>query len=176
VREVRPGSEPALEAAMGEEGDRVRLRLERGCRCFAAWRDDRLLAYGWVSTGPEWIGELQLEISPGRGQGYVWNCVTLAPHRRQGIFRALLVAIAAQLRSEGLARLWIGSEEDPAEKAVADAGFRQVLSFARLSPPGLIWLRAAPAAGADPSLVSAALQAVAARPGSSLRRARKRRH
>src|SRR6266851_5725936 len=75
---------------MGDEGDLVEVRLARGCRCFGGWIDGELAGYGWLSTGSEWIGELELEIRPSVGEGYIWNCFTLADKRRRGVLRAVL--------------------------------------------------------------------------------------
>src|SRR5205085_7023211 len=141
--EALPAEAEAVEAAMGEEGDRVSARLARGCRCFAAWRGRQVLAYGWLSTDAEWIGEIGLEIRPAPGEGYVWNCVTLPAHRRSGLFRALLVAVAAEAKREGLSRLWIASVEDATERPVVAAGFEPVLRVRALPLPGLRWLTAA---------------------------------
>ena len=49
-------------AAMGEEGRLVAPRRARGCRCFAAWTGEDVVAYGWLAGGAEWIGEIGLEI------------------------------------------------------------------------------------------------------------------
>ncbi|TAN31444.1 GNAT family N-acetyltransferase [bacterium] len=166
---------------MGEEGDLVAMRLARGCRCFAAWLGGELAAYGWLSAEREWIGELELEITPGRREAYIWNCVTLAAHRRKGVFRTLLQAIVAQGRIEGLSRLWIGSVRIPAERALGPSGFLAALRVNSTVISGVRWLKVMPADGADPNLVEAARKvlAVGGRPlrlGTSLRRSRPRRH
>ena len=114
---------------MGEEGDRVATRFARGCRAFAMVVDGAVVAYGWVSTAGEWIGELGLEIKPDAGEAYVWNCFTLEAQRRRGHYRRVLEGIVAVARAEGFRRLWIGSVDVPAEKADADAGFARVLGF-----------------------------------------------
>jgi GNAT superfamily N-acetyltransferase len=165
-----------IAAAMEEEGDRVPARFARGCRCFAVTDASDVVAYGWVSTGPEWIGELSLEVTPTRGEAYVWNCVTLAPHRRRGMYRALLEGIVSRARAEGIARIWIGSAEDPAEKADTDAGFAPVLHLTatRLGP--LRWLRAVAAPAADAELAEEARQRLGLRSWSALGRARARIH
>ncbi|HKT83157.1 MAG TPA: GNAT family N-acetyltransferase [Solirubrobacterales bacterium] len=103
----------------------VSLRLARGCRCFAAFDGERVLGYGWKSTGPEWIGEVGLEISPGAGEAYIWNCVTLPEYRRQGVFRRVLTRIC---NDDGLARLWIASLAGTAEGALPLLGFEPVLT------------------------------------------------
>lgn len=141
---------------MKVEGDRVPPRFARGCRAFAVLDEEKVVAYGWLSTKPEWIGELGLEISPEPREAYIWNCLTLPEHRRRGHYRALLEGIVAQARRDGLARLWIGSTEDPAQKADADAGFVPVLLFGVERAFGLRWLRASAAPAAHPDLVVAA--------------------
>jgi hypothetical protein len=164
---------------MGDEGDLVRLRLERGCRCFVGGVSGALVAYGWLSTGAEWIGELGLEIRPGPGEAYLWNCVTLRGHRLRGCFRSLLLQVVRAMREEGLMRLWIGSVDGGAERAVADAGFRPVLRLATTSLLGLRWLSVSDAAGAEPPTVAQALATLGPPPGplrSGPRRARHRRH
>lgn len=111
---------------MGADGDRASGRFARGCRCFAVEREGEIVSFGWLSTGREWIGELGVWIAPAAGEGYVWNCFTLEPHRRRGYYRRLLEGL---VRLPGLRRLWIGSIEVPAEKADTDAGFVPVLQF-----------------------------------------------
>ena len=171
----------AVAAAMGQEGDLVAERLARGCRCFGAWLGPDVVAYGWLSASAEWIGEVELEIEPGRGEAYLWNCVTLPAHRKKGMFRALLFSIAMQAKKEGLVRLWIGSIGAVGERAIAEAGFLQVLRIDVVSLPWLRRLTVRAADGADPDSVAAARRALAnrGRPlrlSSSVRRARSRRH
>jgi GNAT superfamily N-acetyltransferase len=161
---------------MGADGDLVATRLARGCRCFGVWRDGELAGYGWLSTDSEWIGELELEIKPGAGEAYIWNCFTLAQHRRRGVLRALLAGIRAQAQSEGMKRVWIGSVAIPAERAFGPSGFNPALAMTSNTIAWLNWLRVRPADGADPALVAAAHRAVATNPGWYLRRSKKRRH
>jgi GNAT superfamily N-acetyltransferase len=178
VEEVARNSADALAAAMGDEGDLVRLRLERGCRCFALL-EGQVVGYGWVSTEAEWIGELELEIRPPAGEAYVWNCVTLPAHRFRGCFRALLRHITATARAEGVPRLWIGSVDGGAESAVLGAGFRPVLRFSFASLFGLSWLSLRGAPGADPRTVGEALESLGTGggpPRAGLRRTTRRRH
>lgn len=129
VSEVTGAAAADLEVAMGEEAGLVRPRFERGCRAFAVRHSGALVGYGWLSKQPEWIGELGLEITPRDGEAYVWNCVTLPPHRLRGVFRALLGHLVALARREGLRRLWIGSVDGGAERALVAAGFAPVVRF-----------------------------------------------
>ena len=138
---------------MGADGDRASGRFARGCRCFAVQREGEIVSFGWLSTGREWIGELGVWIAPAAGEGYVWNCFTLEPHRRRGYYRRLLEGF---VRVPGLRRLWIGSIEVPAEKADTDAGFVPVLQFEVRRALGLRTLKVRSVAGADPALVAAA--------------------
>jgi GNAT superfamily N-acetyltransferase len=174
--EADSASLPVIAEAMGADGDLVRTRLARGCRCFGAWIGDDLAGYGWLSTGPEWIGELELEIAPDPGDGYLWNCATVPAHRRRGVFRSMLAGITAQAREDGLRRMWIGSVAIPAEKAVGPSGFTPALVFSTTALAGLRLTRIASAPGADPALAADALRVLSVRPGMSLRRPRPRRH
>jgi GNAT superfamily N-acetyltransferase len=155
--------------------------MQRGCRCFGAWIGPELVGFGWVSTAAEWIGELRLDIRPARGEAYIWNCVTLPGHRRKGVFGALLRAIKAQLKSDGLGRVWIGSIADPAESAFPKAGFEPVLRFEVTSLGGLRWLRVLPAYKVDALLSAAASKVIGSRgvpfgSGFYLSTAQRRRH
>jgi GNAT superfamily N-acetyltransferase len=162
VEEVDAESAAGVVGAMGEEGDLVALRLARGCRCFAISSGGEVAGYGWLSTGAEWIGELGLEIAPGAGEAYVWNCVTVPAQRLRGFFRCLLLYIVEQARREGCSRLWIGSVEEGPESAVASAGFVPALHFRVTDGPGGRILAVSRAEGADAELVEAARAALGA--------------
>ena len=159
---------------MGGEGDLVAPRLARGSRCFVVWIGDSIAGYGWLSTAPEWIGELQLEIAPRAREGYIWNCVTVVEHRRRGVFRSLLLGISELARAEGFRRLWIGSVAIPAERAVEPTGFRPALRFASMTGAGVHVMRVAEAEHRE--LAADALAVLGARPGLHVRRAQTRRH
>jgi GNAT superfamily N-acetyltransferase len=158
IEEAGAGSAAEVAAAMGDEADMVEARFARGCRCLAVRAGDEVAGYGWLSTGPEWIGELGLEIRPGAAEAYVWNCVTLPPHRRRGFFRALLHTAVDGAGREGLARLWIGTVDDVGVSAVGHAGFQPLLNIGVLDLPGAGWLSVKGAPGAQPAAAQAALQ------------------
>lgn len=159
---------------MGPEGDLVAPRLARGVRCFAVRIDDAIAGYGWLSVGPEWIGEIQLEIRPRSGEGYVWNCVTVPEFRRRGVFRSLLLGISEHARRLGLRRLWIGSVAIPAEKAVAPAGFKPAIHSTIRSVAG--WHVAMVRASADRYLAADALEVLGSAAGVRAWRSHPRRH
>jgi GNAT superfamily N-acetyltransferase len=156
IEEAGPGTVAEVVAVMGAEGDLVLARLARGCRCLAVRAGGEVAGYGWLSTGPEWIGELGLEIRPAPGEIYVWNCVTLPAHRRRGLFRALLETAVESAGREGLDRLWIGTVDGIGESAVAHARFAPVLGVEVLELAGLGWLSLRPTPGADGDAVAAA--------------------
>ena len=176
LTEVDERTATLVAVAMGSDGDLVAKRRARGCRCFVVEAAGTLAGYGWLSTGPEWIGELQLEIKPAAGEGYIWNCLTLPEHRRTGVFRRVITGISALAAREGLRRIWIGTVALPAEKALGPSGFEPVLDFASVVMAGHIWIRVRSAAGADPRLVADAHRAVSTREGRFLRTSRPRRH
>ena len=167
-----------IAAAMGPDGDLVAKRMARGCRCFAVWIEESLAGYGWLSTGPEWIGEIQLELKPGPGEGYIWNCVTIPHHRRKGVFGSLVAGIRHLAWRDGLKRLWIGSVAIPAEKALAPLGFVPALRFQTFEVAGRRLLFAGLGPGCDETAItgSEAMEALGIGPGMQVLRSRHRRH
>jgi GNAT superfamily N-acetyltransferase len=161
---------------MGAESHLVPARLAKGSRCFGAWFGHELVGYGWLSSKTEWIGEVQMEIAPAAREAYVWNCVTLAPHRRKGVFRSVVISLVAKANEEGLARLWIASGGDIGQNTITKAGFVPVVHFDTASRFGLRWLKVAPVDGVDPGLAAAAGDAMSIKAGTSLRISRQRRH
>jgi hypothetical protein len=61
-REAGLDALPALHQAMSPAPyGEIQSRFETGRRCYTAWSEDRLVAYGWVSYDEEWIGESRLD-------------------------------------------------------------------------------------------------------------------
>lgn len=153
IGEVAPSAPAALIAAMGPDGQLASGRFARGCRCFAAWSAGAVVAYAWVSTAGEWIGEIAAPIRPAAGEAYVWNCVTLPRHRRVGLYTALVGTVAAVLGGEGARRLWLATVREPpyAADGVRRAGFRPALrvTCVPLGAWRAAWAVAEPAAGPD---------------------------
>jgi GNAT superfamily N-acetyltransferase len=142
--------------------------------CFAVWIDGALGGYGWLSTGPEWIGELQLEIKPREREAYIWNCVTVPEHRRRGVFRSLVVGMVAAARRLGVRRVWIGSVAIPAEQALAPIGFRPALYFDVARVAGLHLMRVS--RSSEAALAAHGSAVVGMGPGLVLRASHPRRH
>jgi GNAT superfamily N-acetyltransferase len=181
VAELISDATSVVADAMGSDADLVAIRLARRCRCFAGWVGTEFAGYGWLSTGPEWIGELDLEIRPAVGEAYLWNCVTMPEHRRKGVFRALMAGVAARARTEGLTRLWIGSVALPAEKAVPQVGFVPVLHFSSEILSGIRWLKVRSVPDVENELLASAREvlAIGGRPlrlDTWMKRAEPRRH
>jgi hypothetical protein len=161
---------------MEAESGLVPGRLARGSRCFGAWVGHELVGYGWLSTKSEWIGEVELEIGLPSGEAYVWNCVTLARHRRKGVFRSVVNSIVGQGHKDGLARLWIASIVGIGGKTIQQAGFKPVLRFDSAKRLGMHWLMVRPAQGVDPELLASAREAVALKRPIAVRRSIIKRH
>ena len=49
-----------------------------------------LAAYGWVSFGEEFVGELGLHLKLLPGEAYIWDCVTVPAFRQKHLYSALL--------------------------------------------------------------------------------------
>ncbi len=152
---VGPESVPALARAMGENDyETVRQRMTAGRRCFAAWFQDAIVAYGWVSQCSEYIGEQERELKLEPDEAYIWDCATLPAFRGQSLYSALLSHILSVLQAEGLCRVWIGTSASniASVHGMIRAGFRPVLNltYARLLNLRLLWLAAQSGAPTEP--------------------------
>ena len=127
--EVRPEDGALVAPSMGVDPAILQRRFEGSRRCFAAAVDGRVAAYGWVSYGGEWVGELERRFRLKAGEVYIWDCVTLPEYRGQGMYSALLSFILDTLRAEGQQRAWIGASLDNrvSQSGMANAGFRPVV-------------------------------------------------
>jgi len=123
-------------------------RFETGRRCYTAWVEDQLAAYGWVSPEEEFIGELNLRIKLVPGEAYIWNCVTVPAFRQHHLYSALLTYIIAELRAEQLCRVWIGADLDnvASQRGIARAGFHHIadLVIERVLALRLAWVQGRP--------------------------------
>lgn len=161
--EMSPEAAATIAEAMGpEELSEVSRRFAAGSRCFVARLEGAIVAYGWVSQGMERIGELERSLHMRPDEAYIWDCVTLPPFRRQGLYTALLGYIVAVLREEGMRRLWIGTslQNRPSLQGMATAGFQPVIKvmYIRLLRVSHAWVIGE--AHAPPAQVAAAQQAL----------------
>jgi ribosomal protein S18 acetylase RimI-like enzyme len=161
-RRLGPDSAPALATALdGDTAGEVLKRFDTGRRCYTAWVNGSLAAYGWVSFDEEFIGELSLRLTLLPGEAYIWDCVTLPAYRQHHLFTALLVYILGELRADPLCRVWIGAnlENVASQRGIARAGFRRVadLVVARVLAMRLVWVQGHP--GVPDHLVAQARRA-----------------
>lgn len=144
----------ALAWMMGVARDEVERRFAAGSRCFVARIEGALAGYGWVSHDAERVGELERVLRMKPGEAYIWDCATLPPYRRQGVYTALLVAITTALLGAGGGRIWIGAAliNRPSLSGFARAGFRPALMiyYLRLLQATYTWMTRAQ--GAPPAL------------------------
>ncbi|MFL5732833.1 MAG: GNAT family N-acetyltransferase [Chloroflexia bacterium] len=155
--EARAVDAPQLALVMGwPVPGPLQRRLASGRRCFVAYVQSSLAAYGWVSYGQERVGELERRFHMLEGEAYIWECVTLPEYRGQRLFSALLSHMQAALRAEGrVPRIWIGSglANRPSVQGIVNAGFQPVLwlVYLRLFGVHAIWV--VPFSGASPPVV-----------------------
>jgi ribosomal protein S18 acetylase RimI-like enzyme len=106
-QEVGRGSVEQLAAAMNVPDTQSLLtRFSTGRRCFGAWIEGRIAAYGWVSRAAECIGEQKREIRLEPGEMYIWDCATRPECRGRRLYSALLSRMIAALREEGVRQVW----------------------------------------------------------------------
>jgi ribosomal protein S18 acetylase RimI-like enzyme len=165
VFELTDGDPALFAGAAGSSGAGVlKRRFEQGGRCFGVRAQGRLAAYGWVSSGAEWIGELEREFRIPEDEIYIWDCETTPEFRRNRLYSSLLSAILGQSRAEGLRRVWIGSNLDnrPSMRGIEAAGFRPAAEITSLRLIVLRVLRVTSLPGSEPGLASRLLQALCA--------------
>ena len=146
------GSEMALplSQAMGLAAPtEVLQRFTRRCKCYLGKIEREIATYGWVSFDDEHIGELDLTIRMPANNAYIWDCATLPAYRGLRLYPALLAYILSELRAGGIARVWIGADEDnvASQKGMALAGFRPMIDiglFHQDTGPRA-WIRGRPA-------------------------------
>ncbi len=111
----------------------VLQRFARHCRCYGAWVDGRLAAYGWVTFDEERIGELGLRVRLAPGEAYIWDCATLPAHRGKRLYPALLAYITRTLRAEGFRFVLIGADADnhASQQGFLLNGFQPVVDMLR---------------------------------------------
>jgi ribosomal protein S18 acetylase RimI-like enzyme len=131
-RELGPADADALAGAMGLAAPAVVYeRLQSGRRCFGMFVGGQLATYGWVSCGPEEVGELERAFHVAHDEAYIWDCATVNERRGQRCYSALLSHMVYQLCGEGRSRIWIGASRQnyPSIRGFINAGFTWVLDL-----------------------------------------------
>lgn len=148
-RRVGPEAMPALSTAL-DDGTAVEFlrRFKEGRHCYSAWVGEELAAYGWVSFGEEYVGELGLQVNLLNCEAYIWDCVTLPAYRQKGLFEALLGKMAGELFAGGVCRIWIGANKDnaPSQRGIDRAGFKRAVDLLAAPVDGQMegWLEGYP--------------------------------
>ncbi len=142
----------------GSSSEEILRRFQTGRRCYSAWVQEKLCAYGWVSFDEEMVGELDLRIRLLPGEAYIWDCFTLPTYRQQHLYSAVLIHILGELRADGFRRAWIGADLDnlPSQHGIARAGFTAVadLVVERVNAMRFVWAQGR--TGVSPELVDEA--------------------
>lgn len=132
-KEVQGDETDALAAAMQrpDASKMVQERLAGNRRCFVLKHDNQIVTYGWVTRGPEGVGELERRFNLLPTEAYIWDCVTLPQWRGQRLYSALLSELIYRLHNEGAPRIWIGAsrENEPSVRGFVNAGFKPVLDL-----------------------------------------------
>src|SRR5262245_58548423 len=55
----------------------VRQRLQSNRRCFSLRVAGQIAAYGWVTRGVEYVGELERQFHLHDDEAYIWDCGTV---------------------------------------------------------------------------------------------------
>jgi len=142
-----PKQQPRIDASFAEVGaadleelaaamnlpaaESIQARFQAQRRCFSLKVAGEIAAYGLVSRGVEYVGELERHFHFGDDEAYIWDCTTLAKWRGQRLYTALLSHIIHRLRADGLRRVWIGASRlnQPSVQGFQNAGFVHVLDL-----------------------------------------------
>ena len=100
-------------------------RLSNDTRCYLVVMDGLIVHATWVTTSQAWTREVRRYFKPPLGEAYIYESFTRAEARGQGAYPFALGAIAEDLATEGIRRMWVGVEagNTPSMKAVRKAGF-----------------------------------------------------
>lgn len=129
----------ALMAALqGRAEAEIQARFDAGHRAYVATIHGAAAAWGWVATGSATIGELEAQFTVAPNERYLWNFVTLAAFRGQGIYPRLVAGIV-EIESQEADGFWIAyaPENHASGAGVRKAGFELVaeLSFDQAGAP-----------------------------------------
>lgn len=129
----------ALMAALqGRREAEIQARFDAGHRAYIATVNGVAAAWGWVATSSATIGELEAQFTVAPNERYLWNFVTLAAFRGQGIYRRLVAGIV-EIESAEAEGFWIAyaPENHASGAGIRKAGFELVaeLSFDQAGAP-----------------------------------------
>lgn len=114
-------------------------------RCFCGKKDGRIIAYGWVTHGAEYVGEMERRFNLHPNEAYLWHCGTVPEWRQKGLYSALLNKIIYRLAAENIPTIWIGASRlnQPSIQGIANAGFKRVLdaTYRRIFNLTFMWFK-----------------------------------
>lgn len=125
----------------------VRIRFERGEKCFVAIHKDHVVSYIWGSRGKVGVEEIALSVQTGPSEMYLYDAFTLEPWRGRNLYPSVLQRAMESGRDLGLARttIFVEAKNTPSIRGVTKAGFtlfqtlllKTVLGFGtpKLLPP-----------------------------------------
>jgi GNAT superfamily N-acetyltransferase len=118
-------------------------RLQAGRRCFVAIVEGRIASYAWVSSGCEYVGELERVFVLPDGDCYIWDCATVPDQRGRHLYTALLSHLLSVFKGAGVRRVWIGASRANrySIRGIVRAGFSPALMTSYLRLGRLRYLR-----------------------------------
>ena len=121
-----------MAALQGRTVAEISMRFEGGHRAYVATVNGVAAAWGWVATASATIGELEAQFTVAPNERYLWNFVTLAAFRGQGIYPRLVAGIV-EIEAAEAEGFWIAyaPENHASGAGIRKAGFELVaeLSF-----------------------------------------------
>ncbi len=103
----------------------VRIRFERGEKCFVAMHKDHIVSYIWGSRGKVGVEEITLAVQIGSSEIYLYDAFTLEPWRGHNLYPSVLQRAMEYGRDLGLARttIFVEAKNTPSIRGVTKAGF-----------------------------------------------------
>jgi ribosomal protein S18 acetylase RimI-like enzyme len=101
-------------------------RLTQGDEFFGWVEAEQIICFGWVTHGPHRVGAARMAQRSDRA--FLFNFHTVPSRRRQGLYRALLSAICAELARDDIAEAIIDVNDRNLASlgAVRKTGFRPI--------------------------------------------------
>lgn len=115
--------------------ERLRLRLERGNRCFAVYSDERIVHYSWVQVGGHHFLQpagRELNLSPA--EAVFFHVRVAAWAQGKGIASFGYTEGLRLLRQNGINTAWVytTSGNIASQKSIEKSGWRRILGYRAL--------------------------------------------
>ncbi|MCK4351982.1 GNAT family N-acetyltransferase [candidate division WOR-3 bacterium] len=118
----------------------IKRRLLDKKRCFMAQSGNEIIHYFWVTSGNEYIREINTEINIEDKEIYIFNVVTLPRYRGKRIYPFMLNYICNYFSKQGykIAKTAVAANNIPSIKAAEKTGFRR---FEEIQYRKLLWIK-----------------------------------